>query len=142
VRVSAAGPLPVSIDRAWAGMMEWERQPEWMLDASAVRVVGDRREGVGTRFAVRTRVLGIPAFTEVLEVTRWEPPHALDVRHTGFVRGAGRWRLSEAAGGTTFAWEEELRMPIPVLGELALLAYRPFMRMLMRRAIGRLGERL
>ena len=130
------------IDRAWAGMMEWERQPEWMLDASAVRVVGDQREGVGTRFAVRTRVLGIPAFTEILEVTRWEPPRALDVRHTGFVRGTGRWRLTEAGEGTTFHWEEELRMPIPLLGELALRAYRPVMRILMRRAIERLGRRL
>jgi hypothetical protein len=37
--------------------------------------------------------------------------------------------------GTTFTWVEDLSLPVPVLGELALQAYRPFLRRLMRGAL-------
>ena len=117
----------------------WERQPEWMVDAAWVRVLGHWREGVGARVAVRTRILGIPAFTEILEVTEWEPPRRLVMAHRGFVRGTGEWSLEPAeGGGTIFRWVEELRVPLPGLGELALLAYRPVMRRLMVRSVGNL----
>ena len=43
-----------------------------------------------------------------------------------------------AAEGTRFTWTEELSMPIPVLGELALWVYRPFMKRLMRSGLANL----
>src|SRR4030095_2635598 len=49
-------------------------QADWMLDADRVRVVGDRRTGVGVRLAVRTRIFGLPAFTEPMEGVGWGPP--------------------------------------------------------------------
>jgi len=103
-----------------------------MRDADSVRVLSPHREGVRVRMAVRTRVLGVPLFTEVLEVTVWEPPHRLVMAHRGFVRGTGTWTLQATAKWSAFRWVEELSLPVPVLGELALLAYRPFMRWLMR----------
>ena len=113
-----------------------------MLDAVSVTVVGERREGVGTRVAVRSRLFGVPAFTEILEVVRWDPPAALDVAHSGLLRGVGRWRLSPDAGGTRFEWEEEVRLAIPLIGEAAAWLYRPILRRLMRRAIERLAASL
>ncbi len=109
-----------------------------MRDADAVEVVTPHREGVGVRIAVRTRVLGIPAFTEVLEVVRWEPPHRMQLAHQRFVRGHGEWTLrrpeAEDPGSprTLFTWTEELAIGVPVLGALALGAYRPVMSRLMR----------
>ena len=41
-------------------------------------------------------------------------------------------------GSTTFTWTEELSLPIPILGELALLVYRPFLRRLMRGSLANL----
>jgi hypothetical protein len=41
-------------------------------------------------------------------------------------------------GSTRFTWTEELSLPIPVLGELALLVYRPFLRGQMRRSLANL----
>jgi hypothetical protein len=49
--------------------------------------------------------------------------------------------VEPAGRGAGFTWTEELGLPVPVLGELALLAYRPFMRRLMRRSLSNL-ERL
>jgi hypothetical protein len=112
-----------------------------MADADEVRVLGTARAGVGVRIAVRTRVLNVPAFTEVLEVVRWEPPRLMQIAHTGFVRGAGEWRLDAlGADETRFTWTEELRLPVPVLGELVLHVYARIMRRLMARSIAGLTE--
>jgi hypothetical protein len=58
--------LPVPVERAWAFLLEWERQAEWMRDADRVEVESAHREGVGVVIAVKTRVLNVPAFTERL----------------------------------------------------------------------------
>ncbi len=143
MRVSAQGLLPFGASVAWERLVQWERQAAWMADADEVRVLGRARQGVGVRIAVRTRVLNVPLFTEVLEVVRWEPPRRLQVAHTGFVRGVGEWRLDPAApGATRFVWTETLRLPVPVLGELALRVYAPLMRRLMARSIAGLAREL
>lgn len=142
MRVSAETVLPVPIERAWEVLTTWEDQPRWMRDADAVRVLGSRRGGVGTTIAVRTRVLGVPLFTERLEVTIWEPPRRLVIAHRSVVRGVGTWRLQPIEGGTWFTWTEELRLPIPGLGELILRAYRPVLRWLMRRGLATLRASL
>jgi Polyketide cyclase / dehydrase and lipid transport len=144
MRVRSDIGLPVPPPRAWALLLDWERQAQWMRDADEVRVVSRRRAGVGTRVAARTRVLWVPAFTEILEVTSWEPPVRVVMAHRSFVRGAGEWRLEAAGSGCRLTWTEDLSLPIPVLGEAALLAYRPVMRRLMSgalRGLRRLVER-
>jgi len=142
VRVRVEVVLPVDAGSAWAALVEWERQPEWMVDAASVRVVSDRRSGAGVRIAVRTRILGVPALTDVLEVTEWDPPSRFVMARSGFVRGSGAWELAPAQDGTVFRWSEDIRLPIPVLGELALLLYRPVMRRLMRRSLRNLAAQL
>jgi Polyketide cyclase / dehydrase and lipid transport len=134
--VSVDGVLPVDADTAWAHLCRWERQSVWMADADEVRVLGSVREGVGVRVAVRTRVLNVPALTEVLEVVRWEPPRLVQIAHTGLVRGAGEWRLEPlGTDASRFTWTEDLRLPVPVVGEIALRVYARFLRRLMRRSI-------
>jgi polyketide cyclase/dehydrase/lipid transport protein len=105
-----------------------------MLDADRVEVVSPRREGVGVRLEVRTRVLGLPAFTEPMEVTGWDPPHRLTIKHGSLVAGSGTWMLAPADGGTRFVWSEDIRLRVPFGGELAAVLYRPVMRWLMSRA--------
>jgi len=127
--------LPASPETVWNVLLAWEAQPRWMKDADSVRVLGPNREGVGVRIAVRTRVFNVPLFTEELEVTRWEPASAMVMAHRSFIRGTGEWRLRRVENGTAFGWTEDLSLPIPLLGEVALRVYRPFMRHLMRGAL-------
>jgi uncharacterized protein YndB with AHSA1/START domain len=142
VRVSASTSVPEPPEDVWRFLLHWERQAEWMRDADAVRVVSAHREGLGVRIAVRTRVLGVPLFTEPLEVVAWEPPGMLRLAHRGRVRGHGTWALSPVPGGTRFTWTEELSLSTPVLGEAALLVYRPVMRRLMRGSLANLRAAL
>ena len=114
--------------------MDWERQADWMLDADRVRVVSAHREGVGVRLVVRTRILGIAAFDEPMEVVGWDPPHRLEIRHGRVVLGLGVWALEPVEGGTRFTWSEDVRLRVPLVGGLAAWCYRPVMWMLMGRA--------
>jgi polyketide cyclase/dehydrase/lipid transport protein len=131
VRVHREIVLPAAPADAWAILTDWEGQATWMRDADHVVVTSATREGVGTTVAVKTRVLNVPLFTERLEVVGWDPPHALQVAHRSLIRGVGTWTLEPAGTGTRFRWTEELSLPVPLLGELALHVYRPFMRRLM-----------
>jgi hypothetical protein len=146
VNVRASVVLPVTIERAWAFVVDWERQADWMRDADQVELLTPHREGLGVVVAVRTRVLNVPAFTEQLEVIAWEPPSVLRIEHGSFVNGIGEWRLTPVARGdergTRFTWEERLTIGVPVAGPLALFAYRPVMRRLMRRSLATLRAAL
>jgi hypothetical protein len=135
MRVQSSAILPVPIDDAWAALLRWEDQPRWMKDADSVRVLTSARSGVGVLIAVKTRVLNVPLFTERLEVVEWDPPRRLTMAHRSFVRGVGTWELEPDPAGARFTWTEEISLPVPLLGELALLVYRPFMRHLMRGAL-------
>ena len=126
--------LPVPVDVGWRALVDWERQADWMLDADSVRVLTDAREGVGVRLAVRTRLFGIPAFVEPMEVVVWDPPRRLVVRHGGPVAGTGSWVLDPAPGGARLTWSEDVALRLPVVGALAARAYAPIMRALMGRA--------
>jgi polyketide cyclase/dehydrase/lipid transport protein len=142
MRISVETSLPCPPGEAWAILLDWERQSDWMLDADRVEVVGDRREGVGVRLLVRTRILGLPAFTEPMEVIAWDPPRRLAVRHGAIVVGEGTWVLDPEQGATRFTWTEDVRLGVPIVGELAALAYAPILRRLMRRAAAGLRRRV
>ncbi len=135
MRVESAAVVPVAREVLWAALLRWEDQARWMRDAVSVRVLSSHREGVGVRIAVRTRVLGMSLFTEQLEVTYWQPPRRLVLAHRSFVRGVGTWSLGPEGSGTRLVWTEELALGVPLLGEAALAAYRPFLRHLMRGAL-------
>jgi hypothetical protein len=126
--------LPTTDQEAWAVLTDWEHQADWMLDADRVEVVSPDRGGMGVRLAVRTRLFGIAAFTEPMEVTFWDPPRRLEIRHGSVVAGTGVWDLTPVSDGVRFLWSEDVRLRIPLLGELAAIAYRPIMRALMARA--------
>jgi len=134
MRLERTVVLPCSVDEAWDVLVDWERQADWMLDADRVTVVSQNREGIGVRLAVRTRILGIPAFTEPMEVAAWDPPRRLAIRHGSWVAGTGAWTLEPADGGSRFTWTEDVRLRVPAVGGALAVVYRPVMRSLMGRA--------
>jgi polyketide cyclase/dehydrase/lipid transport protein len=138
VRVRASRVLPAPPELVWKHVRRWEEQARWIRDAVWVRVLTEDREGEGVRIKVLNRVFGIPLFTEQLEVVEWDPPATVVMVHRSFVRGVGTWELHVRGEATVFVWAEELWLPIPVLGALALWVYRPFMRRLMEGSLANL----
>ena len=127
--------LPERPERVWELLADWERQASWMPDVDDITILTPTREGVGVQLAARTRVFGIPAFTDMLEVTEWDPPTCLRVEHRRLVHGSGVWLLEPTPEGTRFEWTEEVSLPVPLLGEVMLACYRPIQRWLMGRAM-------
>ncbi len=138
MKVSERVDLPVPAEEAWRRLVAWEDQSRWMKDAGSVRALTAQREGVGVIVAVPTLVLNLPLFTDRLEVTVWDPPRRLVMAHRRLVRGVGSWTLETEGDDTVFTWSEDVSLPVPILGGLALLVYRPVMRRLMRRSMASL----
>jgi hypothetical protein len=101
----------------WDVLTEWERQPEWMLDAKAVHVLTPELEGVGVTIRCPTLLLGVTV-QDIMRVTRWEDQRVLEVTHLGkVITGVGAFELSDADGGTDILWWEEVDPPLGALGE-------------------------
>jgi len=140
LRLQGRVHLPAEPDRVWGILTDWEGQAAWMPDVASIRVIGPER-GLGAELAVLTRVFGIPIATDRVRVTGWDPPRSIRVDHEGLVMGTGEWRLDPAAGGgTRFTWAEELRMPPPILGGVALWLYGPWQRWMLHRSLRNLAK--
>ena len=125
MRLERSIVLPCPTAEAWDVLTEWERQVDWMLDADGIVVRSAQRGGVGVRIDVRTRLFQIPAFTDPMEVTAWDPPRSLAIAHGGPVRGLGTWTLAPVDGDTRFTWIEDVELRVPVVGAFAAAVYAP-----------------
>jgi carbon monoxide dehydrogenase subunit G len=139
VKIAERRGLASSPERVWALLADPERYHAWMPDVAWVRALGPER-GLGMRLAVRTRVLGISAVTDHMRVTAWDEPFRMAIEHEGLVRGPAEWRLEPTVEGTLFTWTEHLRMPPPLLGEVALHIYRPVLRRAFRASMANLAR--
>lgn len=118
----------------WKLITEWERQGDWMLEASDFRVVSAHREGVGVEAEATIRIAGISTRDRV-RVLAWEPLEHLAVEHLGWVKGRGDLWLSErsaeqaarSSASTHLRWREAFRPPLGVLGSLGMRLFRPLL---------------
>lgn len=134
----AAAPRAV----VWRVLTQWERQPEWMLDAKSVEVLTPRREGEGVTIRCPTSLLGITV-QDVMRVTAWQEQEELEVTHLGrIIAGRGAFLLSDAPdGGTRIRWWEQVDPPLGALGErVASVLVLPILRRVFGRSLGRLAR--
>lgn len=132
----AAAPRAV----VWRVLTEWERQPEWMLDAKSVEVLTPQREGVGVTIRCPTNLLGVTV-EDVMRVTAWIEQEELEVLHLGrIITGSGAFRLDDVPDGTRIRWWEEVDPPFGALGELgATTLVLPILRRVFGRSLSRLA---
>jgi uncharacterized membrane protein len=111
-------------DTVWNVLADVPRQPEWMTDLKAVRLLTPPPVGVGTRAEGDVRILGITV-TDPITITEFDPPHRFAIRHEGTFTGDGVIELETAADGdgTVVTWDE--RLVAPVLPHLAARLQRP-----------------
>jgi len=114
-------------EAVWAAIEDISTHVRWMEDAVAIRFTSAARSGAGATFDCETR-LGPFRLTDRMEVTEWDPPRILGIRHAGVVRGAGRFVLGPAGGATSFMWQEDLAFPAWMGGELGGRAAAPLLR--------------
>ena len=130
-----ATDLPVDAEQAWAAVVTWERQGDWMLFTKATGGAG-----VGERVSARTG-LGPVGFTDDMEITHWDPPRMCKVKHLGkIVRGTGTFEVQDLGPGRSrFVWSEDLE-----IGPLAVAwpVLRPVSEVFLRLSLRRLARQL
>lgn len=112
------GPVTTTIDidappdRVWEQLADIDSHVTWMADAESIRFETSQRDGAGTAFVCRT-VVGPLRLDDRMEITEWDPPRAMGVRHTGLVSGTGRFLLIPIDLGrrTRMTWTESLQFP-------------------------------
>jgi uncharacterized membrane protein len=118
--------IDAPIREVWDVLADIERQPEWMTEMKAVRIVTPGPVGVGSRGEADVRILGITV-SDPVEVVEFLPPHRFAIRHDGWFKGGGLITLDTTDGGrrTRVEWSEIL-VP-PVLANLGSIAQGPIL---------------
>jgi hypothetical protein len=129
--------IPAPPEEVWAQIEDIGTHVRWMEDAVAIRFTSSDRSNVGATFDCDTRI-GPLRLTDRMEVTAWDPPSAMGIRHVGLVTGSGLFRLEAVAAGTRFTWEEELRFPVWMGGAAGGAAAAPLLRRVWRRNLANL----
>jgi carbon monoxide dehydrogenase subunit G len=133
-RVAVAAPP----EAVFAAVADWEGQSAWVAFTTVTAGGGSHR--VGERLLAVTKVAGV-GFSDPMEVTRWEPPRRIDVRHHGRVlRGTGTFLVEPAPGGAWFVWSEDLDLPLGAAGRFGFAVVGPVFRLMLRRSLRRLAR--
>ncbi len=119
----------------WRLVTDWERQGDWMLEASDFVVTSPHREGIGVEAEATIRIGGITT-RDKIRVSRWEPPRRLTIEHLGWVSGEGEIYVTGAGPGRSRVfWREQLHPPLGLLGAIGLTAFKPLIRRIFERDI-------
>jgi carbon monoxide dehydrogenase subunit G len=137
-RIAVAAPP----EAVWEAVTDWAGQDSWMLGTTIVPGPGPGGRGVGERLTAVT-ALGPVRFDDLMEVTLWDPPHRVDVRHLGkVVRGTGSFIVEPAPGGAWLTWVEDLELPLGRAGQAGFTMVGPLARGGLRLSLRRLARDL
>jgi polyketide cyclase/dehydrase/lipid transport protein len=135
--ISVSTVIGAPPERVWHEVEDIGSHVRWMEDAVAIRFTSPARSGVGATFICDTR-LGPMRLTDRMEVTEWDAPRRLGIRHVGIVTGSGRFRLEGVPEGTRFTWEEDLAFPWWAGGNVGGAALAPLLQRVWRRSLANL----
>ena len=137
-RFAVSSRFDAPIERVWQRVIDWEGSADWQVDATTVEVVGEQREGVGTRVRAVTRI-ALMSLVDYMYVTEWEPNRLLRVRHIGWpIKGDAWFRLEPEGDGTRVDWIEDLMPPLGFLGEIGGLVLKKPIEAVLKKSLEKL----
>lgn len=115
----------------WDAVRDIESHVRWMDDARSITFTSP------TTFDCLT-VVGPFRTVDRMEIVSWDEGRTMGIRHSGLVRGEGRFELTAEGAGTRFAWDERLRFPWWMGGPLGAAVAKPVLRRIWRRNLANL----
>lgn len=137
-RVAREVVIDAPSEAVFAAVTDWAAQGRWV---PGTRVWADGpAHRVGGRIVAFTG-LGRLGFADPMEITAWDPPNTVAIRHTGrFVHGTGALEVRALPDGrSTFQWREEVELPFGVLGAAAFVLVQPALEAMLGRALSTLA---
>ena len=132
--------MPAPPEVIWDLVTDWERQSDWMLEASDFVVTSPHREGIGVEAEATIKIGGLRT-RDPIRVTGWEPNHRLAIAHLGWVKGHGEIYLTPSGPGRSHVfWREQLYPPLGLLGAIGLTIFKPLMKRIFERDVRVLTE--
>lgn len=124
-RVTLDVIIKAPVEAVFAGLTDWEGQGLWMVGTRVAIVSGDGRS-VGSELQAVTGV-GPVAVVDTMTITCWDRPRLVEVLHTGsVVAGTGRMEVLELPRGLSrLIWQEDLELPLGVVGRLGWPVVKP-----------------
>jgi hypothetical protein len=124
----ASGRIDVAAEATdtWAAATDWAAQHHWVLGSRVRAGLGDGR-GVGGTIIAETGY-GPLTITDPMEITQWDPPRSVTLRHTGrLVSGTATYQVeSLGPSRSRLTWSEELTAPHPALQPIYALGVPMF----------------
>jgi uncharacterized protein YndB with AHSA1/START domain len=142
VRVEASVVLRTDVRTAFAAVVDLPFQERWIVATTLYPLESDvPQPEVGSRLAAFTGFAGL-GFLDVMEVTRYEPPHRWHTAHqAAFVQGVGIFEVQDLGDGTSrMIWAEELILPFGVLGRAGWPLVAPIARFSLQVSLNRLAR--
>jgi hypothetical protein len=124
ISVSQIVNMPPSI--VFAAATDWPRQREW-IPGTRVTLVDLDGKSVGSTIAAYTGFFSI-GFTDLMEITNWEPPYLCQVKHIGrFIRSStGTFSVEQVSEmSTRFNWSETIALPFGIFGRIGWVLAKP-----------------
>jgi len=136
----------IVIARPPADVFAWVADPHnvpLVLDGvDRWEALGDRAAGVGARFDVSMRALGIP-LENVLVLDRWDEPRAIGWRsESGLIAQSGGWRFEPLRDGTEVTLTIGYEPPGGAVGGLLVSQVDGVVRHRLERALSRMRDLL
>lgn len=116
VTFSTATYVEAPPSAVFAGLVDLDSWKQWMPGLVSIEMLTPRPLGVGTEWLETRRMFGKDA-SEHFRITRWEPPHRLDLLIDGSKGTSGRgqyrftYELMPERSGTNLELTGDVRMP-------------------------------
>jgi uncharacterized membrane protein len=113
---SAAVTVKCPPDRAFDWFADYRHVAEVLEGISRWEPIGPKTRGVGARYNVEMRALGVP-LKSVLRLNRWRRPHEIGwASISGLIKQEGRFTFNEVDGGVHIELRISYEPPAAFIG--------------------------
>jgi hypothetical protein len=136
VAVHASADVAAPAERVWKVLVDWQSHGQWV---PLTRAEGGAAKGESVEAWTGVGPVG---FLDPMEISEWEPPTRVSLRHTGrLIRGETRFDLLDLPGGRCrVTWWEVIDLPLGPVGRAGWVAVGPLARFVLHTALRRLAK--
>ena len=142
IEFSAAVTMKTTPERAFDYFADHTHVAEVLEGISRWEPIGARTEGIGARYRVEMRALGLP-LQNVLRLNRWRRPHEIGwISESGLIKQEGEFTFQDAPPGVRVELRIAYEPPASVLGAAVARRLDFVVRRRLEQALARIRERL